>query len=57
MEAAFIQMARDRLRATAAPLTPGCEHDLEMLPIVDFRLDYVCRRCAGFESRMPSAAS
>jgi len=47
--AAAMQMARDELWKRRPPLDPACQHELELLPIVEFRQTVVCRKCGGLD--------
>lgn len=47
--AAAAQMARDDIWTRRPALDPGCEHDLELLPIVEFRQTVICRKCRGLD--------
>ena len=48
-QAAARQMARDELWKRRPPLAADCEHDLEWLPVVEFRQTVVCRKCGGLD--------
>jgi hypothetical protein len=43
-------LRRDELLWRESPaLEPGCEHDLTLLPIIEFRVTVVCRNCGGLD--------
>jgi hypothetical protein len=42
-------MARDELWRESPALERGCEHDLELLPIIEFRQTVICRNCGGLD--------
>ena len=46
--AALAMAARDALRHNPPPLKDGCEHDMDTLPVIDFRVDHACRKCGGW---------
>ena len=48
--AAYTHSVRDQLRRQVLPFVQSCEHDIVSLPVVDFRLDFTCRKCHGFQS-------
>jgi hypothetical protein len=48
-QAAARQMGRDELWKRRPPLAADCEHDLECLPVVEFRQTVVCRKCGGLD--------
>lgn len=49
MAAAAETVNRDALWREKPALEPGCEHDLELLPIVEFRQSVVCANCGGLD--------
>jgi hypothetical protein len=50
--AAIAQAEQDELWREAPPLEDGCEHDLELLPVVQFRVSVVCRNCGGLAAEL-----
>lgn len=46
-DAAALGLARDEMRRNPHPFAEGCDHDMEDLPVIDFLLDSVCRKCGG----------
>ena len=49
LAAAAVTLARDQLWRNLPPLTPDCDHDLELLPIMELRQTMVCRKCGGLD--------
>ena len=49
LTAAAMQMARDEMWRNHPPLAAGCEHDLELLPVIEPRFTVVCRKCGGLD--------
>ena len=49
LNAAAETMNRDELWREKPPLEPGCDHDLELLPIIEFRQSVVCANCGGLD--------
>ena len=49
VRAAASQLARDALWRDPPPLAGGCEHDLELLPVIEPRFTVVCRKCGGLD--------
>jgi hypothetical protein len=47
--AAAMQLSRDELWKRRPPLAADCEHDLDLLPIVEFRQTVICRKCGGLD--------
>jgi len=47
--AAASTLARDALWNDPPPLADGCEHDLELLPTIEFRQTVLCRKCGGLD--------
>jgi len=56
VHAAAVTMARDALWRDMPPLASGCAHDLELLPVVEFRQTVVCRKCGGLDVEASRAA-
>jgi hypothetical protein len=48
--AADEQWKRDGLWRERPALEPGCVHDLELLPIIEFRQSIVCANCGGLDA-------
>ena len=48
--AAAATMARDALWRDPPPLAPGCDHDLQCLPVIEFRQTVLCRKCGGLDA-------
>lgn len=49
LTAAAETLNRDRLWKESPPLEDGCNHDLELLPIIEFRQTVVCANCGGLD--------
>lgn len=47
--AAASTLARDALWTLPPPLAADCEHDLELLPVIEPRFTVVCRKCGGLD--------
>jgi hypothetical protein len=47
--AAAGQAERDELWRESPALEPGCEHERELLPIIEFRQTVICRNCGGLD--------
>ena len=54
--AAAATMARDALWRDPPLLAPDCAHDLELLPVVEFRQTVVCQKCGGLDVEASHAA-
>lgn len=54
-EAAAAQFARDALWRNPPPLAAGCEHDLELLPVIEPRFTVTCRTCGGLDTEASRA--
>ena len=50
MTAAAMGMARDELWRNPPPLTPGCDHDLLCLLVIEARQTVLCRKCGGLDA-------
>lgn len=53
--AAAATLARDALWRNPPPLAPGCEHDLELLPVIEPRFTVICRKCGGLDAEASQA--
>lgn len=47
--AAASTLARDALWRDPPPLAADCEHDLELLPVIEPRFTVLCRKCGGLD--------
>lgn len=47
--AAASTLARDALWRDPPPLAADCEHDLELLPVIEARFTVLCRKCGGLD--------
>lgn len=50
MQAALAGLSRDALWKNPPPLAEGCEHDFELLPIIEFRQTVICANCGGLDA-------
>ena len=55
INAAAATLARDALWRNPPPLAAGCEHDLELLPVVEPRFTVMCRKCGGLDTEASRA--
>ena len=53
--AAANTLARDALWRNPPPLADGCDHDLELLPVVEPRFTVTCRKCGGLDTEASRA--
>lgn len=49
LDAAMSQMIRDALWRERPLPEPGCNHDFELLPIIEFRQTIICANCGGLD--------
>ena len=52
LDAAAEHLRRDALWADPPPLADGCEHDMRLLPVIEFRFTVTCARCGGLDAEL-----